>query len=85
MPLYSIVFTKTAQKELKRISQKDQNRIVEKIAKLAREPRPTGCKKLSNDEKYRIRQGNYRILYEIKDQTLVIVVVKLGHRRSVYE
>jgi mRNA interferase RelE/StbE len=55
-----------------------------RIKGLARDPRPPGCEKLSGEERYRIRQGKYRILYSIEDRDLIIYVVKVGHRREVY-
>ena len=85
MKQYSIQFTKSAQKELKRIPSKDQIRIIDRIRDLSQEPRPVDCKKLTNEEKYRIRQGNYRILYQIKENEVVIVIVKVRHRKDAYE
>ncbi len=58
--------------------------MLKRIEALRTEPRPTGVEKLSGQEKYRIRQGVYRILYEIRDTKLIVVVVKIGHRRDVY-
>lgn len=84
MARYDIVFRKSVEKDLKAIPQEDQVRILKRIAPLADDPRPPGCKKLSGQERYRIRQGAYRILYEIEDGRLVITVVKVGHRRDVY-
>ena len=57
---------------------------MERIGDLAENPRPVGCEKLSGQEKYRIRQGNYRIIYSIQDTQLTVWVVKVGHRREVY-
>jgi len=62
----------------------DRRRIVAKIHALASNPRPVGCDKLSGEEKYRIRQGDYRILYQIVDHELIVTVVKVGNRRDVY-
>ena len=56
-----------------------------RIRSLADDPRPPGSLKRSGEEKYRIRQGDYRILYEIEDDVLIVVVVRIGHRRDVYE
>lgn len=84
MASYRITIKRSAAKELEKIPLADRKRIVEKIRELASDPRPPGCKKLSGAEKYRLRQGNYRILYEILDQELIITVVKIGHRRDVY-
>jgi mRNA interferase RelE/StbE len=80
----SILFTRSAAKELSRVPTKDRQRIVTKIGTLARNPRPVGAEKLSGDEKYRIRQGDYRILYEIVDTHLIVTVVRIGNRREVY-
>ncbi len=63
---------------------KDRRRIVARIEGLRTDPRPPGCEKLSGDDKYRIRQGNYRILYEIQDQALIVTVVRVGDLRDVY-
>jgi mRNA interferase RelE/StbE len=81
---YSIRFTRSAAKELESVPIKDRQRIVTKIGTLARNPRPVGAEKLSGDEKYRIRQGDYRILYEIEDTQLIVTVVRIGNRREVY-
>jgi mRNA interferase RelE/StbE len=84
MAVYSIYFKESARKELNAIPKRDLRRIMEKIATLADNPRPAGSEKLSGQERYRIRQGNYRILYSIQDGELTIWVVKVGHRREVY-
>jgi len=84
MASYRITIKRSAAKEIVKIALTDRKRIIEKIRSLASEPRPPGSKKLSGQEKYRIRQGDYRILYLIEDGELVIVVVKVGHRRDVY-
>ncbi|HHH72508.1 MAG TPA: type II toxin-antitoxin system RelE/ParE family toxin [Sulfuricurvum sp.] len=81
---YNIEIKKSAAKEIAALPQNDLVRIVEKIQGLSDDPRPPGCKKLSGDEKYRLRAGNYRILYKIEDSELIIYVVKVGHRRDVY-
>lgn len=84
MANYKLVITKSAAKEMEKLPQADLTRIVARISELAINPRPEGCKKLSAQEKYRIRQGNYRILYQIQDHQLVITIVKVGHRKDVY-
>ena len=84
MASYSILLTKTAAKELESVPTRDRQRIVTKIGSLADNPRPIGVEKLSGDDKYRIRQGNYRILYEIIDADLIVTVVRIGDRREVY-
>lgn len=84
MASYSVRIKRSAAKELESVPLRDRKRIVRRIAGLATEPRPPGCEKLSGEEKYRLRQGNYRILYEIIDQELIVTVVKIGDRRDVY-
>jgi len=81
---YSLVIRRSAAKELEALPLKDRRRVVKRIQRLANEPRPAGCEKLSGEEKYRLRQGDYRILYEIFDRELVVTVVKVGNRRDVY-
>jgi mRNA interferase RelE/StbE len=81
---YSILITRSAAKELESVPCKDRQRIIRRISALADDPRPEGSEKLSGDEKYRIRQGDYRILYSIEDDVLVVTVVRVGHRREVY-
>jgi len=85
MGKYKIEFKQSAYKELKSIPTKDLKRILAKIELLSENPRPEGCKKLSALERYRIRQGDYRILYSIEDDVLIIYIVKIGHRKNVYE
>ena len=84
MASYSILFTRSAAKEIERVPTKDRHRIVTRIGALADNPRPVGAEKLSGDDKYRIRQGDYRILYEIVDAALIVTVVRIGNRREVY-
>jgi len=81
---YKILIKSSAAKELDKIPQKDIKRITNKILALATNPRPSGCEKLSAQERYRVRQGNYRIVYSIDDIELMVSVVKIGHRRDVY-
>ncbi len=85
MANYKIFIKPSAAKELKRLPQKDLKRIISKIQSLSQEPRPQGCEKLSAQERYRLRQGNYRIVYSIEDEKLVVYVVKVAHRRDVYK
>ena len=84
MASYSLEIKRSAAKELAQLPSKDRGRVVGRIRALAADPRPVGAEKLSGQERYRVRQGDYRILYEIEDQILRIVVVKIGHRRDVY-
>jgi len=85
MAKYEIVFKKSVTADLKPIPPKDVSRILKSIEALADEPQPPQSKKLSGDDKYRLRCGLYRILYQIEDQRLVICVVKIGHRKDVYK
>ena len=84
MASYKILFTRSAAKELGRVPATDRQRIVNRIGALAENPRPTGAEKLSGDDKFRIRQGDYRILYEIIDTQLIVTVVRVGNRGEVY-
>lgn len=84
MAAYSIFFKESVRKDLSSIPKHDLQRIIERIGYLAADPRPAGCEKLSGQEKYRVRQGNYRIIYSIQDTELTVWVVKVGHRREVY-
>ena len=72
-------------KDFKSIPKKNQKKILLKIESLAKDPRPSSSTKLSGDEKYRIRQGDYRILYEIEDAVLIVTIVKVAHRKNVYK
>lgn len=84
MASYSIEIKRSAAKELAGLPAKDRGRVVARIQALAEDPRPPGAEKLSGQERYRVRQGDYRILYEIHDRILLIVVVRIAHRRDVY-
>ena len=84
MASYEIVFKKSVAKDLRRLPKQDIKRILEKIRGLGDDPRPPGAEKLSGLERYRLRQGIYRIVYEIEDAVLTVVVVKVAHRREVY-
>ena len=85
MEKYKVSIKRSAVKEIEAIPQKkERQRIIRRIGQLAIDPLPPGSKKLSGHNKYRIRQGSYRIVYSIEDNELVIVVVKVGHRKDVY-
>ena len=81
---YRLEVRRSAAKEIGDLPKADCQRIVAKIQLLASNPRPNGCEKLSGAEKYRIRQGDYRILYEIDDSTKSVILVKVGNRKEVY-
>lgn len=84
MANYKITFKSSVAKDLRAIPTADIKRILSRIDELAGNPRAHGCIKLNGHELYRIRQGNYRIVYEIRDGELVVVVIKVAHRSSVY-
>ena len=84
MASYSVLIKRSAAKEIEALPLKDRRRVVAKIQALGADPRAEGCEKLSGEEKYRVRQGDYRILYEIRDTELIVTVVKVGNRRDVY-
>ena len=84
MDAYKIFFKKSVEKDFESIPKKDLKRILDRIKVLADDPRPTGCEKLTGQERYRVRQDGYRIVYSIQDNELTIWVVKVGHRKDVY-
>jgi mRNA interferase RelE/StbE len=84
MARYDLVFKKSVAKDLRAIQKQDVKRIMQRILSLADEPRPTGCEQLSSQQRYRVRQGAYRIIYEINEDRLILLVVKIGHRPEVY-
>lgn len=85
MERYKIVFKRSVAKDLRKINKSDVKRILAKIDELAINPRIDGCTKLSALERYRVRVGNYRIIYAIKDAVLIIQVIKIAHRSSIYK
>ena len=84
MASYRLQIKASAAKEIEALPKKDRQRVVARIQGLATDPRPPGCEKLSGHEHYRVRQGDYRILYTVHDADLLVVVIKIGHRREVY-
>jgi mRNA interferase RelE/StbE len=85
MEKYKITFKKSVSKDLKFVPKSDVKKILLKVDSLAVNPRREGAVKLNGQEMYRIRQGLYRIIYEIRDSELVIQVIKIGHRSDVYK
>jgi len=82
---YEVRIKTSAAKELENVpSRQDRRRIVERIRSLSDDARPQVCQKLSGQEKYRLRQGMYRIVYEIQDDRLIVQIVRIAHRRDVY-
>jgi len=82
--VYSIEIKQSAAREIEALPLSDRRRVVERIGRLAEDPRPRGCEKLAGGERYRVRQGDYRIVYSVEDALLIVWVVKVGHRRDVY-
>jgi len=82
---YKIYFRKSAIKEIKKLPNPTLQKIIKRIEALAIDPRPAGCEKLTGQEFYRIRQGNYRIVYSIQDDELTVWVVKISHRKDIYK
>jgi len=85
MAEYKIFFKSSVWKDLKEIPDKDLSKILACIETLGKNPRQSSCKKLSGQEKYRLRYGNYRIIYSIQDSELTVWIVKIGHRKNVYD
>lgn len=83
--MYQVVIEKQAQKQLAKISPPDYAKIVAALKDLAGDPRPHGYKKLKGRPGYRIRVGDYRIIYQVKDNILTVFVLIIGHRREVYD
>lgn len=81
---YTVNILRVAQKQLARIDQVQRKRIIDAIFKLAEHPRPSGCRKLTGRPAWRIRVGPYRVIYEIHDNRLVVLVVTIGDRKDVY-
>ena len=84
MAKYKITIKKSAAKELEDIPQKDLRKIIKRIRALADNPRPPGLQKLSPQERYRVRQGDYRIVYSIDDANHIVDIFKIGHRKEIY-
>jgi len=81
---YKLYFRQSVEKDLRTIPKKDLQKILLRIQSLAIDPRPQGCEKLTGQERYRIRQGCYRIVYSIQDAECTVWVVRVGHRKDIY-
>ena len=82
---YSVLIAPAAERQLKALTQPVQKRIAKRLRSLGQNPRPPGVKKLAGEEElYRIREGDYRIVYTIQDKELIVLVVKIGNRKEVY-
>ena len=84
MAEYKIFFKKSVWKDLQPIPKTDLKKILKVIESLSKDPSPSGCQKLSGQERYRLRQGQYRIIYSIQDDEISVWIVKVGHRKDVY-
>ncbi len=85
MEKYEVLIKPSAVRELELISKADRKRMAKRISNLSENPRPPGCEKLTGEQKYRIRQGKYRVVYSVDDAARVVLVVKIGHRTDVYK
>jgi mRNA interferase RelE/StbE len=85
MAKYSISFKASVAKDLRGIPKQDVARILTRINTLVENPRADGCIKLTGNDCYRVRQGLYRIVYEIHDDRLIVLVIKVGHRSNIYD
>jgi len=84
MAAYKVYFRASVGKDFASIPRSDLKKILQRIKTLAENPRPPGCEKLTGQERYRVRQGRYRIVYSIHDDELTIWIVKVGHRKDIY-
>jgi mRNA interferase RelE/StbE len=85
MASYSVELTATAERQLRKLGKPEQARLVTAIRRLAEEPRPRGARKLQGfDDLFRIRVGTYRVIYSVEEERLLVLVLKLGHRKDVY-
>jgi mRNA interferase RelE/StbE len=82
---YTVQLAPAAKRQLRKLDRSIQERVIRRLDKLKKDPRPPGVEKMEGDEStYRIRMGEYRIVYEIQNKVLVVLVLKVGHRREVY-
>lgn len=84
MAAYKVYFRTSVEKDFVVIPKNDLKKILQRVRTLSDDPRPPGCEKLTGQDRYRIRQGRYRIIYSIQDKELTVWVVKVGHRKEVY-
>ena len=84
MESYKILIKKSAAGELAEIRRKDLEKIVRRIRDLEQNPRPSGCRKLSGKDRYRLRQGDFRVVYAVDDSRHIVEVYKIGNRREIY-
>jgi mRNA interferase RelE/StbE len=84
MAAYKIFFRKSVDKDFSAIPKRDLRKVLRRIEMLSKDPRPSGCEKLTGQERFRVRQGRYRIVYSIQDKDLTVWIVKVGHRKEIY-
>ena len=84
MEFYKVIFTKSVKKDFRKIPKLEVSKILNEIEGLAKNPRSSKTKKLKGEKLYRLRVGNYRVIYDIQDNLMLIFVVKLGHRSDIY-
>ena len=84
MAVYRVYFRESVEKDFRVIPRTDLKKILQRIRLLSMEPRPVGCEKMTGQERYRLRQGRYRIVYSIQDDYLTVWIVKVAHRKDVY-
>ena len=84
MAAYKIYFRESVEKDFSPMPKEDVQKILRRIEALGEDPRPSGCEKLTGQERYRVRQGRYRIAYSIQNEALTVWIVKVGHRKDVY-
>lgn len=84
MEFYKVIFTKSVKKDFRKIPKLEASKILNEIEELAKNPRSSKTKKLKGEKLYRLRVGNYRVIYDIQDNLMLIFVVKLGHRSDIY-
>lgn len=85
MPLYKIEISATAAKQLDKLPENISEDLIIVIQSLAKNPRPAGCKKLKGRIGYRVRKGNYRIIYDVNDKIFIVSVIAIGHRKNIYD
>jgi len=84
MESYKVLIKRSAAGELEKVPKGDLRRVIERIRKLSANPRPDGGEKLSGQERFRIRQGDYRVVYAVDDAARTVEIVKIGHRSEIY-
>ena len=85
MPPYDVSFRRSAERDMRKLDVRLQSRVLRAVERLAQDPRPDGCRKLQgSDDAYRLRVGDYRVIYTVDDAVLIVAVERVRHRRDVY-